>query len=122
MPIVYQQPTRQDWFQYKAICPRLHRIPTNQWPEDCLTLQGDLNTLAEWESKWGMAFQPQECGVLSITRSRSPFKYSLRLKGHALESQDSMKYLGVDIQSSGSWKTHIDRITKKSNSMLGILQ
>ena len=28
----------------------------------------------------------------------------------------------VDIQSSLSWKTHIDRITKKSNSMLGFLR
>ena len=91
-------------------------------PEDCLTLQGDLDTLAEWESKWGMAFHPKKCSVLSITRSRSPVKYSYRLKGHVLESQDSTKYLGVDIQSSLSLKTHIDRITKKSNSMLGFLR
>ena len=41
-------------------------------PEDCLILQEDLNSLAEWESKWGMAFHPQKCSVLSITRSRSP--------------------------------------------------
>ena len=91
-------------------------------PEDCLTLQGDLDTLAEWESKWGMAFHPKKCSVLSITRSRSPVKYSYRLKGHVLESQDSTKYFGVDIQSSLSLKTHIDRITKKSNSMLGFLR
>ena len=68
-----------------------------------------------------MAFHPQKCSVLSITRSRSPVKYSYRMKGHVLESQDSTKYLGVDIQSSLSWKTHIDRITRKSNSMLGFL-
>ena len=91
-------------------------------PEDCLILQEDLNSLAEWESKWGMAFHPQKCSVLSIKRSRSPVKYSYRLKGHVLDLQDSTKYLGVDIQSSLSWKTHIDRITKKSNSMLGFLR
>ena len=89
--------------------------------EDCLTLQGDLNTLPEWESKWGMAFHPQKCSVLSITRSRSPGKYPYRLKGHVLELQDSTKYLGADIQSYLSWKTHIDKITKKSNCMLGFL-
>ena len=91
-------------------------------PEDCFILQEDLNSLAEWESKWGMAFHPQKCSVMSITRSRSPVKYSYRLKGHVLDLQDSTKYLGVDIQSSLSWKTHIDRITKKSNSMLGFLR
>ena len=78
--------------------------------------------LAEWESKWGMAFHPRKFSVLSITRSRSPVKYSYCLKGHVLDLQDSTKYLGVDIQSSLSWKTHIDRITKKSNSMLGFLR
>ena len=40
-------------------------------PEDCLTLQGDLNTLAEWESNWGMAFHPQKCSVLCTTGSCS---------------------------------------------------
>ena len=30
--------------------------------------------------------------------------------------------LGVDLQSSLSWKTHIDRISKKANSMLGFLR
>ena len=31
------------------------------------------------------------------------------------------KYLGVDLQSTLSWKTHIDRISKKANIMLGFL-
>ena len=29
-------------------------------PDDCTALQDDLNTLAEWENKWGMAFHPQK--------------------------------------------------------------
>ena len=66
-------------------------------PEDCAVLQEDLNTLAEWESKWGMAFHPQKCSVLSITRARSPITFSYQLKGHVLELQDSTKYLGVDV-------------------------
>ena len=91
-------------------------------PEDCAVLQEDLNTLAGWKSKWGIAFHPQKCSVLSITRSRSPITFSYQLKDNVLELQDSMKYLGVDVQSSLSWKTHIDRISKKSNSMLGFLR
>ena len=70
----------------------------------------------------GYGVSSQKCSVLSITRSRSPVKYSYHLKGHVLELQDFTKYLGVDIQLSLSWKTHIDRITKKSNSMLGFLR
>ena len=31
------------------------------------------------------------------------------------------KYLGVDLQSTLSWKTHIDTISKKANIMLRFL-
>ena len=85
-------------------------------------LQEDLVRLAEWEDKWGMEFHPQKCSTLSVTRSRSPLKYPYQLKGHTLEVQDTTMYLGVDLQSTLSWKNHIDRITKKSNSMLGFLR
>ena len=34
----------------------------------------------------------------------------------------STKYLGVDIQSNLAWINHIDRVTKKSNNMLGFLR
>ena len=88
----------------------------------CETLQEDLNMLAEWETKWGMAFNPQKCSMLSLTRSRNPNRFNYRLKGHILELQDSTKYVGVDLQSSLSWKKHMDRISKKANSMLGFLQ
>ena len=84
-------------------------------------LQEDLVRKAEWEDKWGMEFHPQKCSTLSVTRSHSPLRYPYQLKGHTLEVQDTTKYLGVDLQSTLSWKNHIDRITKKSNSMLGFL-
>ena len=89
---------------------------------DCEALQEDLNMLVEWETKWGMAFHPQNCSVLSVTRSRTPTRFDYQLKGHVLGLQDSTKYLGVDLQSSLSWKNHIDRISKKANSMLGFLR
>ena len=69
-----------------------------------------------------MEFHPQKCSILSVTRSRSPIRYPYQLKGHTLELQDTTKYLGVDLQSTLSWQKHIDRVTKKANSMLGILR
>ena len=85
-------------------------------------LQEDLVRLAEWEDKWGMEFHPRKCSTLSVTRSSSILRYPYQLKGHTLEVQDTTKNLGVDLQSTLSWKNHIDRITKKSNSMLGFLR
>ena len=89
---------------------------------DCEALQEDLNRLAEWETKWGMAFHPQMCSVLSVTRSRTPTRCHYRLKGHILELHSSTKYLRVDLQSVLSWKIHIDKIKKKANGMLGFLR
>lgn len=37
---------------------------------DCNILQSDLNNMSEWEDTWQMAFHPQKCKVLHITRAR----------------------------------------------------
>ena len=58
--------------------------------------------------------QRAECNKIS-----HPTRFNYQLKGQFLELQDSTKYLGVDLQSSLSWKNHIDRTSKKANSMLG---
>ena len=89
---------------------------------DTEILQDDIYKLAEWEKTWGMNFHPQKCSVLTATRSRSPIHHPYTLKGQVLERSQSTKYLGVDIQSDLSWIHHIDRITKKSNNMLGFLR
>ena len=39
-----------------------------------------------------------------------------------LQAETTSKYLGVDLSSNLDWKPHIDRIVKKSNSMLGFLR
>ena len=69
-----------------------------------------------------MEFHPQKCSVLRISKARDPRTFQYQLKGVTLEEEQSSKYLGVDIQSKLSWKNHISRITKKSNSMLGFLR
>ena len=70
--------------------------------DDCAALQQDLHTLAHWELKLRMEFHPQNCSVLIVTSSRSPIREQYQLKGYEL--QDTAKYIGVDTQSSLSWK------------------
>ena len=52
-----------------------------QTPEDCGKLQRDLVSLAQWESKWGMSFHPDKCNVLRVTKKRTPFSSTYKLKG-----------------------------------------
>ena len=85
-------------------------------------LQDDLDTLQEWEIDRDMEFNPGNCQVIHITRSRSPLPTSYILHGQTLEVVSSAKYLGVDITSDLSWKPHITRITNTANKSLGFLR
>ena len=89
---------------------------------DTTKLQEDLNKLSQWETKWGMSFHPDKCNTMHITRSKTHSKTTYSLKGQNLEEVNTARYLGLDIRSDLSWRTHIDRIVKKGNSMLGFLQ
>ena len=48
--------------------------------EDCQILQDDLNRLAEWDRKWGMAFHLDKCSTLRISRSQKPIIANYTLK------------------------------------------
>ena len=74
----------------------------------------------------GMEFHPEKFNVLRVSRVRSPIQYPCRLKKKKkkkkkklLEDQGRSKYLAVDVQSSLSWKNHIDRVTKKAKRHCG---
>ena len=89
---------------------------------DCEILQEDLHALERWESTWAMEFHPAKCSVMRVATSRDPLMLSYKLKGHQLQTETTSKYLGVDLANNLDWKPHVDRIVKKSNSMLGFLR
>jgi hypothetical protein len=43
--------------------------------QDARTLQSDLDKLEKWETCWLMAFHPEKCNVLTITKKRNPIKF-----------------------------------------------
>ena len=81
-----------------------------------------LTSLASGKVKWKMAFHPDKCNVLSITKSKTPINYNYTLHGQVLQHVDKAKYLGVTIQSDLKWHSHVTNITKKANSTLGFLR
>ena len=68
-----------------------------------------------------MAFQPEKCSAIRITRAWKPISSSYILKGHTLNMEDSTRYLGVELQSRMSWNRHMDQAVKKANSTVGFL-
>ena len=69
-----------------------------------------------------MAFHPENCSAIGVTRARKPNSSSYILKGNTLNMEDSSWYLGVELQSNMFLNRHMDQAVKKANSTLGILR
>ena len=90
--------------------------------EDCQKLQQDLEALHEWETTWGMSFNPSKCNIIHITKKLSPIKVTYTLKGEELEAVDSATYLGIDISDDLTWHNQITKAASKGNRALGFIK
>ena len=61
---------------------------------DALKLQQDLDKLSNWGKKWKMAFHPDKCNVISVTRNKKKtIKFIYTLHGHTLDHVTKAKFL-----------------------------
>ena len=84
-------------------------------------LQKDLDTLSVWESKWDMQFNPSKCQVVQVTGSKSKKPINSEY-GQVLETVTCARYLGVDVSSTLSWNSHIDRVVNNANRTFGYIR
>jgi hypothetical protein len=65
--------------------------------------QQDIDAAARWERDWQMAFHPDKCSVLSVTKKKQPIQhnYILHNLNHILESVSSAKYMYLGITVRG---------------------
>ena len=90
--------------------------------DDGSALQNDLDILSKWETRWDMEFNPSKCQVVHVTGSKIPIKKDYVLHGQVLESVSCAKYLGVDISSTLSWNSHINRIVSSATRTLNVVR
>ena len=57
-----------------------------------------------------------------MTGSRKPINANYSLHGHVLETVTRVSYLGVDISSGLSWRSHIDRVTGSATKTLNFVR
>ena len=91
-------------------------------PQDCLSLQEDLDKLTQWSYKWQMNFNVSKCKSLSITRKRNPILHQYSMNGQQVEAVSRHPYLGVEVTRNLNWSHHIDNITAKANRSLGFVK
>ena len=95
---------------------------TIEGEDDGSALQNDLDILSKWETRWDMEFNPSKCQVVQVTGSKIPIKKDYVLHGQVLESVSCAKYLGVDISSTLSWNSHINRIVSSATRTLNFVR
>ena len=80
------------------------------------------NKIAEWEFMWQMQFNIDKCFVLRVGRPKHKLLHLYTLHNQNVSETDCAKYLGVTITSDLQWNQHINNITNKANSILGLLR
>ena len=68
-----------------------------------------------------MSPHPSKCQVMHITNKRSRIETQYKIHGETLETVDSTKYLGVNLQENLSWKNHVNQVAKKANNTCSFL-
>ena len=92
----------------------IYRPITN--PQDSTALQEDLDALQRWESDWLMHFHPQKCQTMHITNKRNIIQSPYTIHNHNIETTDTAKYLGIHINNTLNWNTHINKTAQRANT------
>jgi hypothetical protein len=85
-------------------------------------LQEDLGKLEEWAKKWDMEFNTIKSEHILFTRKRKPSIHRFHLNGTPIPAVDTVKYLGVTLDSKLTFHSHIENTTHKANSVLGLVR
>ena len=91
-------------------------------PEDHTVLQQDLNTLTDWATLWQMEFNIRKCNILQISNTHTKSTYTYTMHGIPLTYVNEHKYLGVWMNNTLQWHTHVTKTCNKANRTLGFLQ
>ena len=96
---------------------------TIESPQDAIDLQQDLLAMQTWENTWLMRFNISKCFVMRVTQStKYKISYDYQLHNTILNSVNHCKYLGVVLQSNLHWSKHVQEISAKANSTLGMIR
>ena len=90
--------------------------------QDQLQFQRDLDALTKWGQLWGMKFNATKCHIMTVTNLEAPLSKYYQLDGSVLSYVDVATYLGIMLQSTLSFKEHIQNTANKCNSRLGFLR
>ena len=88
---------------------------------DADLLQDDLHRLCRWSHVWKLSLNPTKCKSFRITLKKSPIETTYFIGNTALEHVDTIRDLGVILDTKLTFRPHIESTIKKANRALGLL-
>ena len=107
-------------FQLFADDLKFSSIIANESDHD--KLQYDLNNLVDWCQRNGMSLNPEKCKTLSVYRGRYLSNFNYSINGVILESSTKIKDLGVTLDSSLNFVSHVASVVSMGFQMLGFIK
>ena len=89
-------------------------------PSDHVTLQNDLDIMAQWCMDNNMKLNPAKTKVMRFTCSKNPACPVYNLYPVALQVVDEIKYR-IILNNRLTWDSHVRYVTLRSNRMLGLI-
>ncbi|XP_062713912.1 uncharacterized protein LOC134290736 [Aedes albopictus] len=89
---------------------------------DCAALQQDIDAVAAWCASNGMELNAIKCKLISFSKSQTLLTFDYRANGIVLERVNSIKDLGVIMDSKLSFNDHVTSTTAKAFAVLGFVR
>lgn len=89
---------------------------------DCAAIQNDIDELLKWCEENGMNVNIKKCKAISFTRCRTVLKYSYKIGPSTLERVDSIRDLGVILDSKLRFNEQISTTAAKAFAILGYIR
>ena len=90
--------------------------------DDCVEFQDDLLSAASWCDLWKVTLKSEKCKSLHVTKSKCPLVHQYVINDDNLSIVNKHKHLGIWIESSLRWDSHINYIVGKANRVLGLIR
>lgn len=89
---------------------------------DCIALQADLDILSRWCSENGMSVNIHKCKVITFSRCYTLVNHHYTIDACSIDRVQSIRDLGVIVDSKLRFNEHIATITAKAFSILGFIR
>ncbi|KAL1446910.1 hypothetical protein WDU94_009871 [Cyamophila willieti] len=87
--------------------------------QDCILLQEDIERFSDWLTKNGLQLSLHKCVVISFSRLTRNLDFTYTIKSVPLKWVDEVKDLGIVMDKTLSFSSHISNLTMRSFRLLG---